>query len=119
MFNFLRPKAQSPIPPLAEIVAGVAAGAIALVDVRETAEVRASGKACGAVVIPLGLLALKADPAAPDAALAPGRPVAVYCASGGRSGRAAQVLRQMGYETVWNIGGLRDWQAAGGQVERS
>lgn len=119
MFNFLRPKAQPPCPPLAKIMAGVAEGRIALVDVREMAELRASGKACGAVVIPLGVLALKADPKAPDAALAPGRPVAVYCASGGRSGRAAQVLRQMGYETVWNIGGLGDWQAGGGQVERA
>lgn len=119
MFNFLRPRAQNQTPPLAEIMAGVAEGRIALLDVREMAEVRASGKACGAVVIPLGLLALKADPKAPDTALAPGRPIAVYCASGGRSGRAAQVLRQMGYETVWNIGGLCDWQAAGGQVERA
>lgn len=119
MFNFLRPRAPSPCPPLAEIMAGVAEGRVALVDVRETAEVRVSGKACGAVVIPLGLLALRADPKAPDALLAPGRPVAVYCASGGRSGRAAQVLRQMGYETVWNIGGLGDWQLAGGQLEKA
>lgn len=117
MFNFLRPRAPSPCPPLAEIMAGVAEGRIALVDVREMAEVRASGKACGALVIPLGLLALKADPKAPDALLAPGKPIAVYCASGGRSGRAAQMLGRMGYGPVWNIGGLCDWQAVGGQVE--
>lgn len=117
MFNFLRPRVQSDVPPLAEIVAGVAEGRIALVDVREAGEIRASGKACGALAIPLAVLRVKADPAAPDALLTPGRPVAVYCASGGRSGMAAQALRQMGYETVWNIGGLRDWQVAGGQVE--
>ena len=117
MFNFLR-RAQGQTPPLAEIVAGVAAGRIALVDVREAGEIRATGKASGAVAIPLAVLTVKADPLAPDALLAPGRPVAVYCASGGRSGMAAQVLRRMGYETVWNIGGLRDWQAAGGPVER-
>lgn len=119
MFNFLRPRVQSDVPPLAEIVAGVAEGRIALVDVREAGEIRFTGKARGAQAIPLGVLALKADPKVPDATLAPGRPVAVYCASGGRSGMAARMLRQMGYETVWNIGGLGDWRAAGGQVEKA
>ena len=118
MFNFLR-RTQGQTPPLAGIVADVAAGRVALVDVREAGEIRVSGKARGAVAIPLALLALKADPKAPDALLSPGRPVAVYCASGGRSGMAARMLRQMGYDPVWNIGGLRDWQSAGGQVERS
>jgi rhodanese-related sulfurtransferase len=119
MLNFLRPAATGPVQPgIAEISAAVAAGEITLLDVRETAELRASGKAKGAVHIPLGLLALKADPNTPDALIKPGKPVAVYCASGGRSGMAAQMLQRMGYDPVWNIGGLGDWHAGGGQVER-
>jgi rhodanese-related sulfurtransferase len=119
MFNFLRPAAKpDAAPSVAEISAAVARKELVLVDVREPAEVRASGKAVGAVNIPLGVLALKADPAAPDAMVRPGLPVVVYCASGGRSGMAAQVLARLGYAPVWNFGGLADWQAAGGQVER-
>ncbi|MFZ1470854.1 MAG: rhodanese-like domain-containing protein [Paracoccaceae bacterium] len=120
MFNFLRPSAPAtPKPSVADIVKGVADGSIALIDIRELAEVRASGIAKGALHIPMGLLPLKADPKAPDALITPAKPVAVYCASGGRCGMAAQTLKRMGYETVWNIGGLRDWQAAGGQIVKA
>jgi rhodanese-related sulfurtransferase len=103
---------------VAEIAEAVAGDRMWLLDVREAAELRASGKAKGAVHIPLGLLGLKADPKAPDALIAPGRPVAVYCASGGRSGMAAQQLARMGYGPVWNLGGLGDWTRAGGAVEK-
>lgn len=40
----------------------------------------------------------------------------VYCASGGRSGMAAQFLKAKGF-SVENLGGLRDWKAAGGPTE--
>ncbi|MDQ5912989.1 MAG: hypothetical protein QG659_411 [Patescibacteria group bacterium] len=40
----------------------------------------------------------------------------VYCASGGRSGVAAQILKQKGF-TVENIGGLSSWRSAGGAIE--
>ena len=40
----------------------------------------------------------------------------VYCASGGRSGVAAQILKQKGY-LVENIGGLSSWRSAGGAIE--
>ncbi|PTE13772.1 rhodanese-like domain-containing protein [Pseudogemmobacter blasticus] len=119
MFSFLRPNAGPACPPVAEIAAAVARGEMVLVDVRETAELRGSGKAKGALHVPLGLLALKADPQAPDAVMAPGKPVVLYCASGGRSGMAAQTLRRMGYDPVWNLGGFGDWVAGGGQVDRA
>lgn len=118
MFNFLRPAGGPPrAPSVAEIAAAVAEGRMVLIDVREAGELKSSGKAKGALHLPLGVLALKADPGAPDAALRPGKPVCVYCASGGRSGMAAQVLARMGYDPVYNIGGLGDWVAGGGQVE--
>ena len=118
MFSFLRPSSGPACPPVAEIAAAVARGEMLLIDVRDPGEVRASGLAAGAVNIPLSILHLKADPTAPDAALAPGKPVVLYCASGARSGMAARMLRQMGYDPVWNLGGLQDWIAAGGPVQR-
>ena len=42
-------------------------------------------------------------------------PLFVYCLSGSRSGRAAGVLRRMGYKTVINIGGISGYR---GKVER-
>lgn len=40
----------------------------------------------------------------------------LYCASGNRSGIAANLLEKRGYDTT-NIGGFSHWQAAGGPTE--
>jgi rhodanese-related sulfurtransferase len=102
----------TPCPSCADLARMAQMGEIHLIDVREWAEVQASGKARGAKHIALGLLPLKAAEISAD------RPVAIYCAAGGRAGRAADLLRQMGHDTVWNIGGMADWVAAGGPVEK-
>ena len=79
-----------------------------------------TGKARGALHVPLGLVRLRCDPNAPDcpAGLGRDRAVALYCASGGRSQMAAQMMAQMGYKEVYNLGGLYDWHAAGGEITR-
>lgn len=102
-----------------QAVEGLATGAVVVLDVRETGEVQASGTAKGGLHIPLGLLPLKADPKAPDfdPRLSTGKPIAVFCAVGGRAGRAADYLKSLGYE-AHNIGGLSDWASAGGPVSR-
>lgn len=42
------------------------------------------------------------------------KPVFVYCAVGGRSGKATQRLQQAGFKTVYNLsGGMQAWQQAG------
>jgi rhodanese-related sulfurtransferase len=101
---------------VAEVADQVAQGKMLLLDVREVAEAKASGVAQGARLIPLSLLPLKCDPRQPGCELPQGLPVAVYCASGGRSGMAADVLMRLGYGPVINLGGLRDWAADGGAV---
>jgi rhodanese-related sulfurtransferase len=116
MFSMFRSSTPANIPSVQEVAAQVAKGQMILVDVREIAEVRASGKAEGAIVLPLSILPAKADPHQPDPALKMGVPVVVYCASGARSGRAAQLLTQLGYGPVSNLGGLGDWASAGGKV---
>ena len=118
MLNFLRPAPTTPRMTAAEAVAAAKTGAVAVLDVREAAEV-ATGKAKGALHIPLSLVPIKADPKAPDCikGLDLAKPVAVYCASGMRSGAAVQALKKLGYD-AHNIGSIRDWAAAGGAVSR-
>ena len=115
MFSAFRSALAAP-PSVTEVSAQVAEGKMLLVDVREVAEARASGVAQGAKLIPLSLLPLKCDPRQPGCELPQGLPVAVYCASGGRSGMAADALARLGYGPVVNLGGLRDWAAGGGAV---
>lgn len=46
------------------------------------------------------------------------KPVMVYCKSGGRSAKAAEQLKDMGFTEVYNMdGGIMKWQAAGKPVE--
>lgn len=100
-------------------ITGLAAGTVTVLDVRASNEVQASGTAEGGVHIPLGLLPLKADPKGPDFdnRLSADKPIAVFCAVGGRAGNAVQFLRGLGYE-AHNIGGFGDWVNAGGAVQR-
>lgn len=103
-----------------EAQAKVAAGAL-LLDIRDSAELAASGKAVGSVHIPRGSLELKADPASPsyDPELRQDRPVVLHCAAGGRAALAGKLLMDMGYTQVYNLGGFKDWVAAGGPVEKA
>jgi rhodanese-related sulfurtransferase len=97
----------------------VAKGAL-LLDVRDGTEVAATGKAAGALHIPRGVLEFKADLSAPsaDKSFALDRPVILHCASGGRAALAGKLLKDMGYEKVYNLGGFKDWVEAGGKVEK-
>jgi len=97
----------------------VADGAL-LVDVRDSAELTASGKAAGSVHIPRGSLEMKADlsAASADKNFALDRAVIVHCGGGGRAALAGKLLKDMGYEKVYNLGGLKDWAESGGKVEK-
>lgn len=97
----------------------VAKGAL-LVDVRDGTEVAATGKAAGAIHIPRGLLEFKADPTSPtaDKHFSTDKTVILHCASGGRAALAGKLLKDMGYDKVYNLGGLKDWIEAGGKVEK-
>ncbi|MEJ1993362.1 MAG: rhodanese-like domain-containing protein [Maritimibacter sp.] len=96
-------------------------GEITVVDVRDPNELMMSGKAAGAINIPLSVIRMQADPRSPDfhPELDVNKPVAVYCASGARSSMAAQVFQQAGFTEVHNIGGLGHWQMAGGEIVRA
>jgi len=91
-----------------------------VVDVRDAPEVEKSGKVAGAVHVSRGMLEFRADPESPshDKNFAKDKNVILYCASGGRSALAGKLLRDMGYEHVYNVGGFKDWADSGGAVEK-
>jgi rhodanese-related sulfurtransferase len=91
-----------------------------VVDVRDAPEVEKSGKVAGAHHVSRGMLEFRADPASPyhDKAFDQSTPVIVYCASGGRSALSGKVLKDLGYEKVYNLGAFKDWAEAGGPVDR-
>ncbi len=94
-------------------------GEAVVIDVRERAEIMASGKVPGAMVIPLAEFLAKTDPASPERedSLRQETPIILYCASGKRSEFAGNKLLEFGYREVFNLGGLSDWQLAGLPVD--
>ena len=94
---------------------------VLFLDVREPAEVAASGKVPGALAVPRGLVEFRADPASPlhDAAFDRAKTVVAYCASGGRSALVGKTLKEMGYANVQNLGSFKGWLDAGGEVEKA
>jgi rhodanese-related sulfurtransferase len=92
-----------------------------VLDVRDGTEVQASGKAAGAVHVSRGMLEFRADPDSPyhDKNFTKDKTVILYCASGGRAALAGKLLKDMGYDQVYNIGGFKDWAEGGGAVEKS
>ncbi len=123
MFNFMTgraPAATSSLSPK-DIVAKAAAGEITVIDVRDHNELAMTGKAEGALHIPLSILRMQVDPSSPDfhPELSTDKPVAIYCASGARSSMAARLMQSLGFAEVHNIGGLGHWQMAGGNIVRA
>jgi rhodanese-related sulfurtransferase len=98
----------------------VADGKALVVDVRDGAEVQASGKVKGALHVSRGLLEFKADAESPmyDPSFQKTKTIVLYCGSGGRSALAGKTLKDMGYADVRNLGGFPDWVTSGGAVEK-
>ena len=98
----------------------IAQGNTLVVDVREPPEVEKTGKVAGAVNVSRSFLEFRADPDSPshDKNFAKGKNVIVYCASGGRSALSGKLLKDMGYERVYNLGGFKDWAESGGAMEK-
>ena len=92
---------------------------VLFLDVREPAELQASGKIAGALAVPRGLVEFRADPTSPlhDAAFDRAKTVVTYCASGGRAALVGKTLKDMGYANVRNLGSFKAWLEAGGEIE--
>ena len=85
-----------------------------VVDVRDAPEIAASGMIAGAVNVSRGMLEFRADPESPyhDENFEKRKTVILYCVSGGRSALAGRLLKDMGYDNVYNLGGFKDWTGA-------
>ena len=88
----------SPMHATMSVREAIEAGAT-IVDVRTPEEFR-GGAYPGALNIPLQSLQGRLSEIPKD------KPVVLYCASGGRSAAGASLVKQAGYETVINGGGL-------------
>ena len=99
----------------------IAKGNTLVVDVRDAPEVAASGKVAGAVHVSRGMLEFRADPDLPshDKSFAKDKSVIVYCGSGGRAALAGKMLKDLGYERVYNLGGFKDWAESGGAIDKT
>lgn len=84
---------------------------IALVDVRQPAELR-NGRVRGSINIPLAQLRDRLHELDRD------RPVAFLCQSGARSSRATGIALGAGYDAVNLRGGIMAWNRAGLPVIR-
>jgi rhodanese-related sulfurtransferase len=97
----------------------IAQGNTLVVDVREAPEVEKSGKIVGALNVSRSFLEFRADPDSPsrDKNFTKNKNVILYCGSGGRAALSGKLLKDMGYEHVYNLGGFKDWADAGGELE--
>ena len=91
-----------------------------VVDVRDAPELEQTGRVAGAIHVSRGMLEFRADPESPlyDKNFGRDKTVIVYCASGGRAALSGKVLKEMGYERVYNLGPFKDWADAGGPIEK-
>jgi rhodanese-related sulfurtransferase len=83
-----------------------------LIDVRTPEEFR-SGFIPGARNIPLQDLQRLANTLPTD------MPIILYCRSGNRSASAAGILKQAGFEDVWDLGGIFSWSASGYPIKQA
>jgi rhodanese-related sulfurtransferase len=84
-------------------------GGTMLIDVREADEFQ-NEHAVGAMHLCKGMLEVKIEKEAPDAAT----PIVLYCGGGNRSALAAENLQRMGYTNVASmIGGFKAWKEKG------
>ncbi len=104
----------------AAVAAELETGNVLLVDLREAEERAKHGSIPGAIHAARGMLEFYADPTSAYYRLEfdPGRRTILYCASGGRSALAADMLQVLGYTRVAYLGGgLKSWREAGLPIE--
>jgi len=105
------------IPKLRE---ELARGGTQLLDIRDVRERRELGWIPGSIHVPRGMLEFWLDPTSKyyKGRVDPEKRIVLYCAAGGRSALAADVLRDMGFPDVAHVEeGFGGWTAAGLPVE--
>tara|TARA_B100000575_G_C22634682_1_gene391854 strand:+ start:118 stop:492 length:375 start_codon:yes stop_codon:yes gene_type:complete len=103
----------------ADGIAKHVAGESVFIDVRDSGDIVKSGTIAGALRIPRGFLEFAADESLPyfNEKLNKDADIVLVCAAGGQAALAGKTLKDMGYQNVFNVGGIADWIAAGGKSE--
>lgn len=114
-------EANGAVPKLstAEAAEKMRSGDVLVVDVRDPTEVQQTGRIKGAVNVSRGMLEFRADPESQyyNPVFQKDKAILLHCASGGRSALAGKTLQEMGYTTVFNIGGFKELAEAGIDTE--
>jgi rhodanese-related sulfurtransferase len=103
-----------------QLQAEIEAGSATLIDIRDPREQWERGAIPGAKSMPRGMLEFWFDPESKyyRGGLDLEQRYVVYCAGGGRSALAADVLQDLGYTHVAHlVCGFNGWKDAGGAVE--
>ncbi len=89
------------------------------IDVRDSSEIKSSGTIKGALKIPRGFIEFAADDSTPyfDKNLSKDKEIFLVCGAGGQAALSGFTLKEMGYEKVFNLGGIGDWIKSGGPSE--
>ena len=90
-----------------------------IIDVREESEVYNLGVIKNAIHIPRGLIEfqLSAESTTNPLNIKKDSDILIYCAAGIRAALAAKTLQDLGFENVFNLGGLSEWVSSGGAIE--
>ncbi|MEH6835164.1 MULTISPECIES: rhodanese-like domain-containing protein [Falsihalocynthiibacter] len=89
------------------------------VDVRDSADIAASGTIAGAEMVKRGMIEFLADDshALHNPALKKDADIVLVCGVGGQAALSGKTLKDMGFKNVSNVGGFSSWKDAGGPVE--
>ena len=114
-------EANNIVPRLAveDAIAKHGADNVVIIDVRDGKAIDETGTIAGALRIARGFIEFAADETTPhhNSALTKDKEILVVCAAGGMAALTGRTLREMGYGSVYNIGGFAAWKDAGGPTE--
>jgi len=90
------------------------------IDVRDTADIEKTGTILGGLIVPRGLIEFAADEATPlyNKAFKKNAEIILICGAGGQAALAGKTLKEMGYNNVFNVGGIGDWRKNGGPMSK-
>lgn len=91
-----------------------------IIDTREINELATTGKIKDAVHIPRGLIEFQNKETNPNGVngFTKDKKIILYCAAGARAALAGKALKDLGFSSVYNLGGFPDWVKAGLPVEK-
>jgi predicted sulfurtransferase len=103
----------------AEVRDMIGKGNVLIVDVRDTPELASGGKFKGAVNVSRDMLEFRADPERPshNPDFQRDRIVLIYCGSGSRAALSGKALKELGYQSVYGVGGFKELAAASLETE--